>query len=39
LNSAAQWRTAQADALIVIALTLACTVMSFYDLFQLASGF
>ncbi len=35
---AVQERTERANALIVIALTLACTAMSIFDLFLLASG-
>jgi hypothetical protein len=37
-KSAAGERTERASALIVIALTLACTALSLYDLFLLASG-
>jgi hypothetical protein len=37
-EAAAQERTEQTNALIVIALTLACTALSLYDLVLLASG-
>jgi hypothetical protein len=37
-KSAAGERTERANALIVVALTLACTALSLYDLFLLASG-
>jgi hypothetical protein len=38
LKSAVQERTERTNALIVIVLTLACTALSFYNLFLLASG-
>ncbi len=37
-RSSTRERTEQANALIVIALTLASTALSLYDLFLLASG-
>jgi len=37
-KSAAGERTERANALIVIALTLACTALAVFDLFLLASG-
>ena len=38
LKSAVPERTERVNALIVIVLTLACTVLSLFDLFLLASG-
>jgi hypothetical protein len=37
-KTAARERSEQANALIVIVLTLACTVLAIFDLFLLASG-
>jgi hypothetical protein len=37
-KSAARERTERANALIVIALTLACTALAVFDLFLLAVG-
>jgi hypothetical protein len=38
MSKAVQERTERANALIVIVLTLACTALSIFDLFLLASG-
>jgi hypothetical protein len=37
-KSAARERTERTNALIVIALTLACTALAVFDLFLLAAG-
>jgi len=37
-KTAIRERSERANALIVIALTLACTVLAIYDLFLLAAG-
>ncbi len=37
--TSAQERTDRAHALIIIALTLACTLLALYDLILLATGF